>query len=258
MNNMKISNHFFFVPLRTLNTHFAEFMFNNKNGDYSGVLPYTHTDVLYDLVSAVSDAGTDDLALEIIRLYDFIGLPFHYESKTTEGAVVSAWLNDTFNTKVKTAALRVNLCPFFAYQKIWSEYYRDENLVDDPFDTFESLAGYSVFDLVGDQDSNVSSDALLWATHILRIRPRAWAHDRFTSALPFAQRGPDVLLPLAGTADVQYKDGFTLGTDRSGLVVWSHTLEDEHSAPLAKLTSSGSEAYSGPKESCSHSGKEAQ
>ena len=207
MNNMKISNHFFFVPLRTLNTHFAEFMFNNKSGDYSDVLPYTHTDVLYDLVDALNTGADYALAVEVIRLFDYIGLPFRSKGNTLPQDMVEDWLEDTFNTGLKAAALRVNLCPFFAYQKVWSEYYRDENLVEDPFEVFEENMSYSVFDLVGDQDSAIAADSSsihYWCECIFQLRPRSWAHDRFTSALPFAQRGPDVLLPIAGTADVSY------------------------------------------------------
>ena len=208
MNNMKISNHFFFVPLRTLNKHFAEFMFNNRTGDYADVLPYTHTDVLYDVIGDLYTAGDYELAVEVIRLYDFIGLPFRYRSNSSATALIQAWNSDGHNLAVADAKLRVNLCPFFAYQKVWSEYYRDENLEEDPFILFEEDQQYSVFDLVGDQDSAVAAGSLDWAKYILRLRPRAWAHDRFTSALPFAQRGPDVLLPIAGTADVSYKEGW--------------------------------------------------
>lgn len=210
MNNMKISNHFFFVPLRTLNKHFADFMFNNRTGDYAEVLPYTHTDVLFDLVDDLYNQASEvSLCVDMIRLFDFIGLPFRYSSNTTAGGLVSAWLADTYNLKVKAAALRVNLCPFFGFQKIWSEYYRDQNLEEDPFVQFETDASLDVMDLTGDQDSLLSYltvTAVPFAKHFLRLRPRAWAHDRFTSALPFAQRGPDVLLPIAGSAPVVYRE----------------------------------------------------
>lgn len=215
MNNMKISNHFFFVPLRTLNKHFAEFMFNNRTGDYADVLPYTHTDTLFDLVDDLYNQASEvGLCVDMIRLFDFIGLPFRYTSKTTAGALVDAWLADTYNLKVKAAALRVNLCPFFAYQKIWSEYYRDQNLSEDPFVQFEDDQSVDVMDLVGDQDSTLaglSTYSAAFCRQFFRLRPRAWAHDRFTSALPFAQRGPDVLLPVAGTAPVSYVEGSMSG-----------------------------------------------
>lgn len=211
MNNMKISTHFFFVPLRTLNTHFAEFMFNNRTGDYSEVLPYTHTDVIFEIVSDLVQNSEEELAVEVIRLLDFIGLPFKYSSKTSAAAFAGSWLTDTWNIAVKDAALRVNLAPFFAYTKIWSEYFRDENVEEDPFVDFENETGLNVKDWTGDQDNNLLAEGDDFARCFMQLRRRAWAHDRFTSALPFAQRGPDVLLPIAGTADVTYKDGFLLG-----------------------------------------------
>lgn len=211
MNNMKISNHFFFVPLRTINKHFAEFMFNNRNGNYSEVLPYTNTGVLYQLVADLNSDGAYKYAAEVIRLFDFIGLPFRYSSKTTAQLFVTGWLADDYNQIVATGAIRINVSPFIAYTKIWSEYYRDENVEEDPFVNFEDEAGYDVLDLTGDVSSQISTDYSEWAVNFFRLRPRAWAHDRFTSSLPFAQRGPDVLLPIAGSADVTYKDGFLLG-----------------------------------------------
>lgn len=218
MNNMKISNHAFFVPLRTLNNHFSEFMFNNRNGDYSEVLPYTTTRVLYDIVQVLYNelGDSDPILADVVRLFDFIGLPFVYASNTYPADFIDNWFSNPFNIALSTYRKRINLAPFFGYQKVWSEYFRDENLVDDPFDAWIS-AGYSdVKEWKGlqtelasyvsaalDDDVQQAIDYVVkFAECFLRLRPRAWAHDRFTSSLPFAQRGPDVLLPIAGTADV--------------------------------------------------------
>lgn len=217
MNNMKISQHFFFVPLRTLNKHFAEFMFNNRTGDYSEVLPYTNTKVIFNLVSDLNGDHEDDLAAEVIRLLDYLGLPFRYTSKTDASTFVTSWISDSWNVAVKNSALRVNLLPFFAYTKVWSEYFRDENVEEDPFVEFEGETSIDPFALTGDQSLTIATDYLYFAKFLMRLRPRAWAHDRFTSSLPFAQRGPDVLLPIAGQADVSYKSGYLLGdvTDKA-------------------------------------------
>lgn len=227
MNNMKISNHAFFVPLRTLNSHFAEFMFNNRTGDYAEVLPYTYTDVLYNIVDKLyNDVGKDTVAVEVIRLLDYIGLPFKYESKaaSTPQSFIEDWLDDTWNKALAAYPKRVNLAPFFGYTKIWSEYFRDENLTDDPFEYFEDTFSQDVKDWTGDVSNklwdsvqqDVTQYTVGFAECFLQLRPRAWAHDRFTSSLPFAQRGPDVLLPIAGTADVMLKDGYPSSTDIPG------------------------------------------
>lgn len=72
----------------------------------------------------------------------------------------------------------VNAMPFAAYQKIYDEYYRDQNLIDEVFTPLVD-------------GSNMANFAAL-----TQMRKRAWQHDYFTAALPFAQRGPAVDIPL--------------------------------------------------------------
>lgn len=236
MNNMKISNHAFFVPLRTLNNHFSEFMFNNRNGDYSDVLPYVTTADLFNIVGAIFSPSTLSICADIIRLYDFIGLPFRYSSNNNIDDFVQNWLDDEFNNALVTYPKRVNLAPFFAYTKIWNEYFRDENLVEDPFDEWlsyypqedvKSWKGYVVTIneyITAAFEGAVGPLAFItrFASCFLRLRPRAWAHDRFTSSLPFAQRGPDVLLPVAAQPNLN----FIGPEDSNGSVHWDSALQD--------------------------------
>ncbi|AXH77024.1 MAG: major capsid protein [Microviridae sp.] len=67
--------------------------------------------------------------------------------------------------------------PFAAYQCIYHEYYRDQNMVPE-FD-------YQLID--GDNTSQ---------PNLNQLRQRAWEHDYFTSALPFAQAGAPVEIPM--------------------------------------------------------------
>ena len=200
MTDQKISQHAFFVPLRTLNKHFSEFMFNNKSGNYTDVLPYVSLGWLY---SVVNNSGfSEDLRAEVIRLYDYMNLPFSYRSATTLSTFVSQWISD--NIALKDSTLRVNLLPFFAYTKIWSEYFRDENLVSDPFEVWTEYGYTDIQTWVGSRDTDLAQGTKKgrFAECFLKLRPRAWQHDRFTSCLPFAQRGPDVLLPVTGSVTV--------------------------------------------------------
>lgn len=214
MTDQKLSLHSFFVPLRTLNMHFSEFMFNNRSGDYSQVLPYTTFAMLYYIVNQLNTSGSYGLCVEIIRLFDYIGLPFSYRSSTTAALFVSQWLSD--NSALQSSSLRVNLLPFFAYTKIWSEYFRDENLTDDPFEYFKTNTSSDVMDWTGDCTQIINSNLYTFASCFLQLRPRAWQHDRFTSSLPFAQRGPDVLLPVAAQATALQS-----GPTGSGAVSWT-------------------------------------
>lgn len=258
MNNMKISTHFFYVPLRTLNKHFSEFMFNNRTGDYSDVLPYCYTGTLWTIVYQLENVGLYSSAAEVIRLLDFIGLPFRYSSKSTVQGFVQSWLADDWNARVAGGVLapagneptynsgsRVNLAPFFAYQKLWSEYFRDENVEEDPFVAFEDSVSEDVFDWTGDVSSKLNS--ILTGGYpgnvasLFMLRRRAWAHDRFTSSLPFAQRGPDVLLPISGTAPVVYREGSMTeygpspdpSTDPGGLIVFP--IATQSSPPSSEM-----------------------
>lgn len=200
-NQMKISQHSFFVPLRTLNRHFAEFMFNNRMGNYTDVLPYCTLADCYAV--AISSNVPNDDRVEMIRLFDYMGLPFKYRSATTQATFLSNWQSD--NSWASNSTLRVNICPFLAYTKVWSEYFRDQNTQEDPFERMIVLTSIDVQTLTGAFMTNWSAANKRYFFRLFCIlRMRSWAHDRFTSALPWAQRGPDVLLPVSGTLNVDW------------------------------------------------------
>jgi hypothetical protein len=118
---------------------------------------------------------------------DFITGP---ESATDTSEPVHPYINTTSipssladYTGVSTAngiggqAVDVNALPFAHYQFIWNEYFRDQNL--------QAEVDYTLSD--GSNTSNVD---------LFQKRKVAWQHDRFTSALPFTQKGPEVTLPV--------------------------------------------------------------
>jgi len=84
-----------------------------------------------------------------------------------------------------TQNIDINVLPFVAYQWIWDNYYRDENLqspIVGPLGNFEAYGG----------------DLTTYAQYILTGQYRNWEKDYFTSALPTAYKGlsSDVELDL--------------------------------------------------------------
>lgn len=67
---------------------------------------------------------------------------------------------------------------FAAYQCVYNEFYRDQNLIDP--------VPYQLLD--GDNFGNI--------TELTQMRKRSWMHDYFTSNLPFAQKGEAVRVPV--------------------------------------------------------------
>ena len=78
--------------------------------------------------------------------------------------------------------VNVNALPFAHYQFIYNEYFRDQNL--------QSEVNYKL------------SDGLNNTAQLAPLRKVAWKHDRFTSALPFTQKGPEVTLPVLDSSSV--------------------------------------------------------
>jgi len=92
---------------------------------------------------------------------------------------------------------KISALPPAAHQMIWREYYRDQNLIEDPFEDFFPM-----------------SDGQQSLTELGKIRKRAWEHDYFTSCLPFAQKGDPVMIPI-GSQQVIFDNSRT--TDIPGI-----------------------------------------
>lgn len=95
------------------------------------------------------------------------------------------------------------LIKFKGYQLIWNEYYRDQNL-------------QNAVDIDIDAEGLVTDGSILGP--LTTMRKKCWEKDYFTSALPWAQRGPEAVLSLGDTAPVTIPGHYAYLSSTTGLV----------------------------------------
>lgn len=189
MHRVNVTTHYFFVPYRILWTEWEDFITGGKDGTAAPVHPYIPLTTA-NMATGVFASGT---------LWDYMGLPSISDAATG------------------SANIRVSALPFRAYGKIYNEWFRDENLIDE----------IDFGDGSGDQTAKLSSLTLL--------RKRAWEKDYFTSALPEAQRGPDVLIPVEGEVDIEYSPFSTVKDGTGNPINANKMLGTSTPASLGRL-----------------------
>nr|QJB18886.1 MAG: major capsid protein [Microvirus sp.] len=179
MDNMTMDSFFFFVPNRLIWNNWQKFMGQQENPTDS---------ISYVVPTQTSPSN----GYAVGSLQDYMGLP-------TVGQIQTG----------KT----ITHCAFWprAYNLIWNEWFRDENLQN------------SVVVDKGDGPDTSTNYTLL---------RRGKRHDYFTSALPWPQKGASVTLPLGTSAPVKYD--YISGTG---------TAADKKFAVLETATPTGSSLF---------------
>lgn len=134
LHEMNEFTNYFFVPNRLLDDKWEEFITGGKDGMYTGGLPRL----------AVAEDGSESF-LGKNTLDDFFGMPIGKPITERNNPIVYPWM---------------------AYNFIFNEYFRDQNLQE---------------------------EVPLENRQLLR---RAWKKDYFTSALPMLQRGIAPAMPI--------------------------------------------------------------
>lgn len=149
MDNMFMNTFFFAVPYRLIWQNWEKF-----NGEQNN--PGDSTDFLTPQITSNGQGGWPALSI-----FDYFGLPVKDGSASN--------------------ALSANAFHFRAYNLIWNEWFRDENLQQ------------SVTVPLGDGPDGNNTYKLL---------RRGKRHDYFTSSLPWPQKGDSVTIPLGTTAPI--------------------------------------------------------
>lgn len=170
MHRVNCTVHYFFVPLRLIWEDFQEFITGGEDGTSQPVFPRRKLNV----TAQSFNFGLGSLA-------DYLGYNF------------ARYSYDNFSTDDNP---EVSLLPFRAYQFIYNEYYRDQNLTDPVVFSVASGDTSSVDNLVKGT-SYTSQQATEALVALSMLRKRAWEKDYFTSALPWVQRGVASQLPVS-------------------------------------------------------------
>lgn len=151
MHKMEIFFHAFYVPYRLLWPSWELLITGGQMGDIPPALP-----VKKPALGQFVEPGSLD---------NYLGLP------VTSVSTVQL----PFTTAFRWAA----------YQRIWFDWYRDQNLQN---------VGNDFPWMLKDGDNAAAFGG--FQTELETMRKRAWEHDYFTSALPFVQKGAAVGIPI--------------------------------------------------------------
>nr|QJB20354.1 MAG: major capsid protein [Microvirus sp.] len=142
MGEINVFTYYFFVPNRLIWSDFPKFITTGEDGQDTTEWPH------FVLSSPVAKSSLDD----------YLDVPVGCNGKS------------------------ISALPARAYNLIYNEWFRDENLID------------KVAISTGNGVDNITSRVLL---------NKCWEKDRFTSALPWPQKGTAVTLPLGDSAPVR-------------------------------------------------------
>lgn len=157
MHQCDFTVHYFFVPNRILWPGFEDFITGNL----------------------ANSAGLSQPALPFFRSTEFT-------NDQIESLANYLGIEPDFAAKIAASpeeSVNISALPFAAYWKIYFDYYVPKELVSDDYKFYPLVSGYNSLAVGG---------VYRWED----LRQKGWGRDYFTSALPYAQKGNPVGLPV--------------------------------------------------------------
>lgn len=171
MDDAFIDFYYFYCPDRILWDNFKKFM---GEVDDTPWMPTTSYSV--PQIKVVNDANpTFPMEKSIL---DYMGVP----------------------TKVKKT-FKINALPIRAYVMVWNEFFRDQNIGNAA--VMKKGDEEVTYD---DKEDETTEEILKKAITGGRCLPVNRFHDYFSSCLPYAQRGPEITVPMTGNAPLKLGD----------------------------------------------------
>ena len=168
LDSVDMTIHYFFVPTRLLmdgDKDWETFLSGGKDGNDTSVsIPRWNFGFTDGTVNDTNNPFSNGVYIGKYSLWDYFGLP------------VPA--NNAGSISIRDQNKVIGF-PQRAYNLIWNEYYRDQNVCD---------------------EVSLTNSTVLY---------RAWKKDYFTSSLPWRQRGVAPALPIVGNAPVSFSSPYS-------------------------------------------------
>lgn len=189
MHRIKVYTHYFFVPNRILWDEWENFITGGEDGTQEPAFP---------VIRITGQTGTDDITKQfgLGSLADYLGIGY------TAPPVAAT-----------TNPIDISALPFRAYQQIYNDYYRDQNLE----------AKVPIQKTGGNLTLADTTNGTTYCQDLLRLRNRAWEKDYFTTALPWPQRGAEAFAPVNSVPDTR-GDRPTVAWNEDGTGVQANAL----------------------------------
>lgn len=202
MDNCYLDIYYFHVPMRIVWDHAKQFFGENDQTAWTQKTEYTIPKIRINNTTNEKEAYPYEESI-----LDYMGIPTKIAKKGTE--------------------IKINSLPVKGYVKIWNEWFRDEN-IDNPAILQTTDENILYKDNAGEEKEKILQEAQnggrpLWVNKF---------HDRFTSSLPYPQKGEATLIPMSGNAMVFGYENKELTIEHTG-TAWMNG--DGNAAPYISV-----------------------